>query len=63
MAEKVNDPVCGMEIDPRTAAAKMDYQGTTYFFSSDACHNKFVAEPEIVFSEQSGTQPTDSNDG
>ncbi len=37
MAEKVNDPVCGME---------MDYQGATYFFCSDACHDKFVAEPE-----------------
>ncbi len=46
MGEKVNDPVCGMEIDPKTAAAKMDYQGATYFFCSDACHDKFVAEPE-----------------
>ncbi|MCH8065337.1 MAG: heavy metal translocating P-type ATPase [Chloroflexi bacterium] len=46
MAEKVTDPVCGMEIDPKTAATKMDYQGTTYFFCSDACHNKFMAEPE-----------------
>ena len=46
MLEKVNDPVCGMEIDPKTATAKMDYQGVTYFFCSDACHNKFMAEPE-----------------
>ena len=46
MAEKVSDPVCGMEIDPKTAATKMDYQGTTYFFCSDACHNKFMSEPK-----------------
>ena len=46
MAEKVTDPVCGMELDLKTAATKMDYQGTTYLFCSDACHNKFMAEPE-----------------
>ena len=46
MAEKVNDPVCRMEIDPKTAATKMDYQGTTYFFCSDACHKMFMAKPE-----------------
>jgi len=46
MAENINDPVCGMEIDPKTAATKMDYQGTTYFFCSDACHAKFMAEPK-----------------
>ncbi len=46
MAEKVNGPVCGMEIDPKTAATKMDYQGMTYFFCSDACHSEFMAEPQ-----------------
>ncbi|MCH8813664.1 MAG: heavy metal translocating P-type ATPase [Chloroflexi bacterium] len=46
MAERVTDLVCGMEIDPKTAATKMDYQGTTYFFCSDACHNRFMSEPE-----------------
>ncbi|MCH7611632.1 MAG: heavy metal translocating P-type ATPase [Chloroflexi bacterium] len=46
MAENVTDPVCGMEIDPKTAATKMDYQGKTYFFCSDACQTKFMAEPE-----------------
>ena len=46
MAEKVTDPVCGMEIDPETTATKMEYKNTTYFFCSDACHTKFMAEPE-----------------
>ena len=63
MAEKVNDPVCGREIDPKTAAAKIDYHGTTHFFCSNACHNKFMAEPEIAYAEESGTKATDSNDG
>ena len=42
----VKDPVCGMDIDPRTAAAQMEYQGRTYHFCSDACHDKFMAEPQ-----------------
>jgi P-type Cu+ transporter len=42
----VTDPVCGMEIDPATAAASEDYQGKTYHFCSQACHQRFVAAPE-----------------
>jgi Cu+-exporting ATPase len=44
------DPVCGMEIDPRTAAATAEYKGETYYFCSDACHQKFKAEPEKYIS-------------
>jgi Cu+-exporting ATPase len=43
---KVKDLVCGMEIAPGDAAAKMDYQGKTYYFCSAACHDNFMAEPE-----------------
>jgi Cu+-exporting ATPase len=42
----VKDVVCGMEIDPNKAAARMEYQGKTYYFCSSACHDKFMAEPE-----------------
>jgi len=42
----VKDPVCGMEIDPNSATANEEYQGKTYYFCSDACHDKFKAEPE-----------------
>jgi Cu+-exporting ATPase len=41
----VKDPVCGMEIDPSTAAASEEYQGTTYYFCSESCHRQFVQEP------------------
>ena len=40
------DPVCGMEIDPKTAAAKMDYKGKTYYFCALSCRDKFKANPE-----------------
>ena len=42
----VKDVVCGMEIDPRTAAAQMEHQGNTYHFCSSDCHDKFMAEPQ-----------------
>jgi Cu+-exporting ATPase len=43
---KVKDVVCGMAISPEDTAAKMDYQGKTYYFCSAACRDKFMAEPE-----------------
>ena len=32
----VKDVVCGMDIDPKTAAAQMEYEGKTYHFCSSA---------------------------
>jgi Cu+-exporting ATPase len=42
----VKDPVCGMEVDPQQAAARMEHQGTTYVFCSQGCHERFMADPE-----------------
>ena len=42
----VKDVVCGMDIDPNTAAAHMEYEGKTYYFCSHDCHAKFMAEPQ-----------------
>ncbi|MBI4308641.1 MAG: heavy metal translocating P-type ATPase [Chloroflexi bacterium] len=42
----VKDPVCGMEIDPAKAAAKVQHAGKTYYFCSHDCHAKFMAEPQ-----------------
>jgi Cu+-exporting ATPase len=42
----VKDPVCGMEIDPSTAAASAEHEGATYYFCSQSCHDQFVAEPQ-----------------
>jgi Cu+-exporting ATPase len=41
----VKDAVCGMEIDPKDAAAISDYEGTTYYFCAIACKERFDAEP------------------
>ncbi len=41
----VKDPVCGMEIDPKTAAGKSEYQGQTYYFCSPGCKRDFDKDP------------------
>lgn len=46
MAETVRDPVCGMDIDPATAAGKSEYKGQTYYFCSLGCKRSFEKDPE-----------------
>lgn len=41
-----NDPVCGMKVDEKKAAAKTDYRDKTCYFCSTQCHQAFTAAPE-----------------
>jgi len=43
--EKVTDPVCGMEIDPRRAI-EYEYKGKIYHFCSSNCETHFKQDPE-----------------
>ncbi len=49
----VKDPVCGMEVDPKTAAGKSDYKGQAYYFCSNGCKKAFDKEPEKYVGSQS----------
>ncbi|MBI4336316.1 MAG: YHS domain-containing protein [Chloroflexi bacterium] len=40
------DPVCGMEVDPRKAAGRMEYQGKPYYFCSQECLKQFKGGPK-----------------
>ena len=40
------DPICGMEVEPSTAAASHVHNGQTYFFCSHHCLAKFKQDPE-----------------
>jgi YHS domain-containing protein len=40
------DPVCGMTVDPKTAAGKSEYQGKTFYFCSLGCKKEFDKDPE-----------------
>ena len=39
------DPVCGMTVEEKNAAATAVYQGTTYYFCAVACKEKFMKNP------------------
>ncbi|HEV8592132.1 MAG TPA: heavy metal translocating P-type ATPase, partial [Pyrinomonadaceae bacterium] len=49
-SDAVIDPVCGMTVDPSTAAAEYEYNGETYYFCAVGCRNKFAANPETFLS-------------
>jgi len=42
----VIDPVCGMTVTPETAAGAWEHGGTTYYFCSVGCLERFKEEPE-----------------
>lgn len=48
------DPVCGMEVDPRTAAGKSEYKGKEYYFCAPGCKAEFDRNPEKYAGSQAG---------
>jgi len=45
MADKVKDPVCGMEIRAEDAAATEEHEGRKFYFCSQDCHQTFLKDP------------------
>ena len=43
----IKDPVCGMEIDPKSAFATREHMGQTYYFYSKNCVEQFNAAPPL----------------
>ncbi|MEM3586848.1 MAG: YHS domain-containing protein [Candidatus Jordarchaeaceae archaeon] len=43
---KAIDPVCKMEVDPKTAKYKSEYKGKTYYFCAPGCKKSFDADPK-----------------
>lgn len=52
----VKDLVCGMEVDPKTAANKSEYKGQMYYFCSPGCKKDFDKEPEKYITTEEHTQ-------
>ena len=46
------DPVCGMEVDEKTAAATYDYKGKKYYFCAVGCKERFAQDPERFIKEK-----------
>jgi Cu+-exporting ATPase len=55
------DPVCGMTVDPTSAAGTTDYQGKRYYFCSSHCLHKFEASPGKYLKESPQKSPNPSS--
>ncbi len=45
-ADTFIDPVCGMTVDPATAAAKTYHDGVEVYFCAPGCKQAFEAHPQ-----------------
>ncbi|GAB4545146.1 MAG: YHS domain-containing protein [Thermodesulfovibrionia bacterium] len=48
------DPVCKMTVDEKTAVAKSEYKGKTYYFCAVVCKKAFEKEPEKYVEKTEG---------
>ena len=39
------DPICGMDVDEKQAAATSQYEGKSYYFCAPGCKRAFDKEP------------------
>lgn len=46
------DPVCGMEVDAKSAAGTAEYEGETFYFCSAECRREFAEDPESYLEEE-----------
>ncbi|WP_439544449.1 heavy metal translocating P-type ATPase [Hyphomicrobium sp.] len=53
------DPVCGMTVDPATAKHSHAHDGTTYYFCSARCREKFAADPAGYLAPGEPAPPAD----
>ena len=51
------DPICGMEVDERTALS-VEHEGKTYYFCSPGCRDKFLAEKGLLIPPSAKAEPT-----
>ncbi len=42
----VRDPVCGMTVDPDVGKPTAEHDGHIYYFCSESCQKKFIADPD-----------------
>lgn len=46
------DPVCGMQVSAGQVGHRSEHTGRTYYFCSQACHDKFVADPDFFVAQR-----------
>jgi P-type Cu+ transporter len=57
------DPVCGMEVNPASAAAQTTFRGQVYYFCNPHCRDKFLADPEKYLAPSRSSGGVHNRDG
>ncbi|MFL5792152.1 MAG: YHS domain-containing protein [Actinomycetota bacterium] len=57
------DPICGMDVDPSTAAGAWPHDGVTYYFCSPACLERFKADPAAALAVPPGDRTMNPGTG
>ena len=55
---RVTDPVCGMLVDPARTSHRAEFAGTTYFFCSARCAERFNRDPQSALAEAAAPAST-----
>ncbi len=50
------DPICGMEVDEKTALS-VEHEGKTYYFCSPGCRDKFLAQKGLLLPPSAEAKP------
>ena len=50
--ETARDPVCGMQVTPAAGVPQAGYVGQRFYFCSEKCHAKFLADPAKYIANQ-----------
>ena len=57
------DPVCGMKVDPQSAAGSVEHAGTKYYFCSKHCLERFKADPAKFLNKSDAAAPAPAPKG
>lgn len=52
----VKDPVCGMMVDEKKAAARSEHMGQTFYFCSPGCKVAFDKDPMKYMGKEQGME-------
>src|SRR3954471_967671 len=54
------DPVCAMQVDPRSAAGSVEYEGEKFYFCSAGCVERFRENPGRYVHREQAPPPVEA---
>jgi heavy metal translocating P-type ATPase len=55
LTSMVQDPVCGMDVDPAASEHRVQHEGQTFYFCSEHCRARFESNPDAYVSSPAGS--------